>query len=324
MGWFEGVAFGLGVPLFALLFLRGVGFLGGRLTDDPMDAPERKLQSRAVPSIGGPALFLAGLLYYLVAGAFDLEPGDRGMLLLCSAPVAAALVGAFLVGLFDDFREGGLAPLPKVLLQLLAALPLLGVAPGAWGLALVFAGVVAMNALNTFDNADGALTGLVAFTLAPLAPSLCLGLVTFLPFNLGHAPFGALPGSAERRPPRAYLGDSGSHMLGMLLLFFPGAWLALFLPLIDLARVVGLRLAAGQPAWVGDRRHLAHRLEARGLVPWQVMLLQIAIAAPAIFVGTSGLVFENGPATAAGLGLTSVLFLVAVGLSRLPVADRRR
>jgi UDP-N-acetylmuramyl pentapeptide phosphotransferase/UDP-N-acetylglucosamine-1-phosphate transferase len=316
MGALEWIVFGAGVPLFTYLFLELHRRLGLGPSDDPTGSPERKLQAHAVPMIGGPALFATGVLYFLLARLFGLGLADRGTVLLTAPHVGAALVGAFLVGLFDDLREGGLAAGPKVLLQVVASLPLYSIAPGSEGFLLVLAGVVAMNAINTFDNADGAVTGLLAATFAPVAPSLALALAVFLPVNLGRAPFGARPGAPERRPATAYLGDSGSHLLGMLLLFLPGAWVALWLPLLDLARVSWQRKRAGQPPWVGDRRHLAHRMEACGWPPWLVALGQVVIAAPALFIGTSGLLFENLLATVLGLGATLVLFAATVVATR--------
>jgi len=324
MGALEWIVFGAGVPLFTWVFLSLHRKMGFGPADDPGDAPERKLQAFAVPTIGGPVLFATGVLYFLLARVFGLGLADRGTVLLTAPHVGAALVGAFLVGLFDDLREGGLPAGPKVLLQVTASLPLYSIAPGPEGFLLVIAGVVAMNAINTFDNADGAVTGLLCATLAPVSPSLALGLLAFLPTNLGRAPFGARPGSPERLSAAAYLGDSGSHMLGMLLLFLPGAWVALYLPLLDLGRVAWLRKRAGQPAWIGDRRHLAHRMEACGWPPWLVVVAQVAIAAPALFIGTSGLLFENLAATAVGLGATLVLFVAAVVATRTGVAASER
>lgn len=324
MGVLEWSVFGLGVPLFAWLALRLATRLGFGPSDDPGDAPERKLQVHPVPTLGGPVLFAVGVLYFALARFFGVGIVDPGTSLLTSPHVGGALVGAFLVGLFDDLRGGGLDAGPKVLLQLVASLPLYSIAGGVEGVALVLAGVLAMNAINTFDNADGAVTGLLAAGLAPLSPSLGLGLLMLLPANLGRAPLGARPGSPERRPAALYLGDSGSHMLGMLLLFLPGAWLLLYLPLLDLVRVAWLRLRAGQPAWVGDRRHLAHRLEACGLPPWLVVVVVVVIAAPALFVGSSGLLFENPPATAVGLGATLLFFILAVVATRRGVAAAER
>jgi UDP-N-acetylmuramyl pentapeptide phosphotransferase/UDP-N-acetylglucosamine-1-phosphate transferase len=138
----------------------------------------------------------------------------------------------------------------------------------------VLAGVAAQNAANTFDNADGALCAVAGVGLACASP-LSGAVLAFLPFNLGGR--GIL-----RRVPRAWLGDGGSHLLGLLLLTTPVAWAALVLPALDLARVACLRARDGQPIWRGDRRHLAHALEARGLGPAAVDLVLVLLAAPAI------------------------------------------
>jgi UDP-GlcNAc:undecaprenyl-phosphate GlcNAc-1-phosphate transferase len=42
---------------------------------------------------------------------------------------------------------------------------------------------------------------------------------------------------------------------------------ALGIPVLDLVLVVALRLHAGHPVWVGDRRHISHRLVQRGMRP---------------------------------------------------------
>jgi len=119
------------------------------------------------------------------------------------------------------------------------------------------AAVVAMNAANTFDCADGACTALGVMALAGrgiAAPAL-LG---FLPWNL-------FARRGPERVPVAYLGDSGSHLVGMLIAARPDAWILLALPLLDLTRLSFLRLRAGRRPWHGDRLHLAHRLQQRGL-----------------------------------------------------------
>ena len=141
----------------------------------------------------------------------------------------------------------------------------------------------------------------------PVAACAVLG---FLPFNLRRADERALFG----RLPRAILGDSGSHLLGMLVLLTPVAWPALTLPLLDLARVAIERVRSGQPPWVGDRRHLAHRLQARGLSPAAVALVLALIAYPSVGLGA---ILESSPGveTALGIVLTALLFAAATLLS---------
>jgi UDP-GlcNAc:undecaprenyl-phosphate GlcNAc-1-phosphate transferase len=145
---------------------------------------------------------------------------------------------------------------------------------------------VACNAINTFDNADGAAGGLVAVALLARAPLLAAPVLAFLPFNLRsqRSPAG------RGRDAAAYLGDSGSHLLGMLVLLTPAAWPALVLPLADLARLSVVRVREGAAPWVGDRRHLAHRLGAAGLSAPRVVAALLGIAAPTLLLGWVGAV----------------------------------
>ena len=145
--------------------------------DDGSDAPGRKRQHAAIPLIGGAAIALATVAVVVdtlwngwpdVLGRAQVIPGfrfERGHFF-------AALLLAFLTGLLDDIRARGLSPLAKLLGQTLAAAVL------AHGLlhddasASLFArvscgllAVVAQNAANTFDNADGALCAVAGLGL---------------------------------------------------------------------------------------------------------------------------------------------------------------
>ena len=316
MTWLELVLFGAATPVAVLLCLALAPRLG--LVDRPDDAPERKAQAHPVPAVGGLALVLVGLGAWLVLRVVPDSYGWDGLDLLAEPGIAAALLLVFVVGAVDDRLPGGLGPAQKVLGQLLACAPLARVAPGVEGWALVLAGVAAVNVVNTFDNSDGCLTALAAAALAPVAAALAVALAAFLPFNLGRLerPADGEPASAARRlPPLAYLGDGGSHLLGILLLFHPGTWLALTLPALDLARLSVRRTRSGGRAWEGDREHLAHRFEALGWPAWRIAALQVVIAAPTILVGTSG-ARAYPVALLGGVGLTAALFAVALAWSR--------
>jgi len=252
---------------------------------DPQVA-DRKPRTEPVPLVGGTAL-LVGL------ACWDVASGDRAL------PWGALLV-AWAVGSLDDVVRGGLRPARKLLGQCLAGIVLAAWWPdGGAGAraAVVVAAIVAQNAMNTFDNADGAATSVALLGLAPY-PGVRAVLLGFLPFNLVRRPGSAVP--------FAYLGDAGSHVLGVLLVCHAGAPLALLLPLLDLARLVGLRLARGQKPWVGDRSHLAHRLAARGLPPLRVVLVLVAIACPPLIarVWSAG----SSPWVALGAIATTLLF----------------
>ena len=279
-------------------------------------AAGRKLQARPVPPVGGLAVLLGlavttGVLW-LSGGHWDPEIAPW----VDPRAGAAALVLAFLAGAVDDVARHGVRPRTKVLLQSLAALPLalslclhrLAEAPGEPGLALLAAlglvagAVLAQNLFNTFDNADGATTSLGILALAWHAPVFAGPLLGFLPWNLN-----ARAREGARGTPTAYLGDAGSHLLGLLILLVPAAWPALALPLFDLARLCVRRLRVGSKPWIGDRRHLAHRLAHSGLRPLGVCLFLLVVALPVV-----------ARPDAFGLLMTALLFAAAVALTREP------
>lgn len=295
-----------------------------RWTDRP-DGHERhrKLQAAPVPAVGGAAI-LIGLV-----GARLWVPGFGAASLAGATELGlwSALGLAFGVGLVDDSKRGGLSPALKLLGQTAAGVALawpLIFAPQAASLSqvlfLVLGAVVAQNAWNTFDNADGAATSLAALGLAAVGAWPFAAVLAFLPFNLLAARASPTPGvesaaGAARRTPYAYLGDSGSHLLGLLLFAIPAAWPLFSLPLLDLARVALERLAAGVAPWVGDRRHLAHRLQARGLGAFRVCGLLTLISLPAAL----GAFSERGPGpghASIGIALSALAFAAAVLWSR--------
>lgn len=282
----------------------------------------RKLQARPVPVVGGLAIvlgILAGLLVrqalgssqgWMAAGAPGFWPDWLG--LPAASPDSLSLVPALLValavGLADDLRPVGLEWRVKLLGQALVGLTLVG--PGlaaghlALSTALLFGAVcvVAQNAFNTFDNADGAATGLGVLGLAGVSTLGAGAMLGFLPYNMVRR---SQPRSADL--PRSYLGDSGSHALGLFVAAHPASWPVLLLPLCDLARLSVVRLRAGTRPWIGDRRHLAHRFERAGFGQARVLTALLCIAAPAILGDRLGHPLE-------GLAITAALFTLALGV----------
>jgi UDP-N-acetylmuramyl pentapeptide phosphotransferase/UDP-N-acetylglucosamine-1-phosphate transferase len=258
------------------------------LADDPAQAPDRKRQARPVPAVGGIAI-LAGLAAARALPAF--------------AWVGVGL--AFLVGAVDDRRKGGLPPSALLLGQLVVAA---GLVAAGWRLcdgppalavaASGFAVVLAINASNTFDNADGATSAIGVLGLGAGSPLLAAPIAGFLPWNL-------LAAGGTR--PAAYLGNAGSFVVGVLLVLDPVGRFALLLPLLDLARLAFVRTFAGSRPWIGDRRHLAHRLQAKGLATLPVVLVLILVAAPAVIGARLG-----GERALYGCIATLALFVVAV------------
>lgn len=244
-----------------------------------VDRPgERKIQERPVPLMGGVGIYLATL----VGGLLLLFGTGRGIAL--EDPLARWLLAGLwllLVGLVDDRR--GLGPRFRLLAQVLAALlfwpELVAWLSPAWlGVPLGLVWIVGLvNSLNFLDNMDGVAGSTGLWTALLL--SLAAGLAGEVTLGLGLLPFAAaLLGYLwwNRPPARLYMGDAGSTFLGLTLAVFPlvlvapghlDPWLApllLALPIYDTCSVVWIRLREGRPIWLGDRRHVTHRMVARG------------------------------------------------------------
>jgi UDP-GlcNAc:undecaprenyl-phosphate GlcNAc-1-phosphate transferase len=244
------------------------------------DEPGRRPNARAVPRLGGIALFLG---IFVPALAFlDLGRETRGLLL--GAAVATT------VGAVDDFR--GLRWWEKLAGQVAAAaiptyfgiwvhrftFPVLGIHElSPWiGVTLTVLWIVAiMNMVNFLDGLDGLAAGVCAISAgtfsvialslgkpqAAIATAIVLGgCVGFLRHNF--------------YPARIFMGDSGALLLGFVLaaisiqfllktaaiasLFFP--LLVLAIPILDTSFVIAKRIKYRQPVFVGDLTHLHHRL----------------------------------------------------------------
>jgi UDP-GlcNAc:undecaprenyl-phosphate GlcNAc-1-phosphate transferase len=244
------------------------------------DEPGRRPNARAVPRLGGIALFLG---IFVPALAFlDLGRETRGLLL--GAAVATT------VGAIDDFR--GLRWWEKLAGQLAAAaipagfgiwvhrftFPVLGIHElSPWiGVPVTVIWIVAiMNMVNFLDGLDGLAAGVCAISAgtfsvialslgkpqAAIATAIVLGgCVGFLRHNF--------------YPARIFMGDSGALLLGFVLatisvqfllktaaiasLFFP--LLVLAIPILDTSFVIAKRIKYRQPVFVGDLTHLHHRL----------------------------------------------------------------
>jgi UDP-GlcNAc:undecaprenyl-phosphate GlcNAc-1-phosphate transferase len=210
-----------------------------------------------------------------------------------SGKLWAIVVGstlAFGVGFADDVSKGHFPVWAKLGGQLLGALVLVAAGvttsflPFPWmNVVVTVLWMVGMtNAFNLLDNMDGLCAG-VAFVAALVllinAWSLdeifiSLLLVAFMGSLLGFLVFNV-------HPARIFLGDCGSLFIGFLMgsltlleryvshasgLLFPVLMpvLVLAVPLVDTATVVFIRLREKRPIYIGDNRHLSHRLVSLG------------------------------------------------------------
>lgn len=254
--------------------------------------------------------------------------------------LVALLLGAtiaFLVGLLDDVLGNRFKVGFKLAGQVLAAGVL--VAGGirtdflyydALNVALTLVWVVGVtNAFNLLDNMDGLSAG-VAFvaSLVLLVNAWILGeffislvLVALMGSLLGFLVFNWHPASI-------FLGDCGSLFVGFTLAsltllqryvshasstLFPVLMpvLVLALPLLDTATVVFIRVREGRPIYVGDSRHLSHRLVSLGMRP-PLAVFTIYLIALGIGLGAVGL--AHADLVHALLILVQALAVVAVVL----------
>jgi len=166
-----------------------------------------------------------------------------------------------------------------------------------------------MNAINMLDGLDGAAggTALVAgLWLAYAALLQSLGTQAMLLMLLCAAVAGFLVWNARiprlRDQARVFMGDSGSMMLGLALCWFavdvtqgPAramppivcVWI-LAVPLLDMARVMFLRVLRRGDMFDADREHLHYLLLERGVSPRRAAFLLALASALCGAVGVFG------------------------------------
>ena len=262
----------------------------------------------------------------------------------------ALLLGAaiaFLVGLLDDVLGNRFKVGFKLAGQVTAAVVL--VAGGirtdflyydALNVAFTLVWVVGItNAFNLLDNMDGLSAG-VAFvaSLVLLVNAWILG--EFLISLLLVALMGSLLGFLvyNFHPASIFLGDCGSLFIGFTLAsltllqrfvshasstYFPVLMpvLVLALPILDTATVTFIRVREGRPIYVGDSRHLSHRLVSLGMRP-PLAVCTIYLVAFGIGLGAVGL--AHADLVHALLILVQALAVVAVVLILLFYERRSR
>jgi UDP-GlcNAc:undecaprenyl-phosphate GlcNAc-1-phosphate transferase len=288
---------------------------------DPPGA--RKLQLAPVPLVGGVAI-LAACLSAFATRRLLAAPANVVDLASLWLPLATMAVG-----LLDDRSQKTLSPGWKGLLTLAALAVALALAPAggrSWfasGIALV-ALFALVHATNTIDHVDGLCAGCCALALFAAAGAAIQreepGLAPWLA-ALGGGALGFLFLNFPRA--RVFLGDSGTLLLGGCLAWLwlhwqrPEVFLLATVPLADFLSVAWLRVRAGGLPWLGDRRHVTHRLIARGHSPTRAVLALLALQAAAAVCGGWLLAHPLPIATATA---TTGLALALVALAFVGVA----
>jgi UDP-GlcNAc:undecaprenyl-phosphate GlcNAc-1-phosphate transferase len=296
-----------------------------------MDQPSiRKMHTKAMPRLGGAAIYLAFILALLLLG-------DHFVI----SQAVSILLGATLVsfcGIWDD--RWGMRPLLKLGIgQPLAALILIAsdirvsfLPYPILNIVVTIIWVVGItSALNLLDNMDGLSAG-----VATVASAFFLLLAAmsgqYLVGSLAAALLGACLGFLlyNFNPASIFMGDTGSLFIGFVLaavgikLRFPGrldivTWmipaLVLGVPIFDTTLVVISRLRRGlNPTTHPGKDHFSHRLVAMGFSQRE------AVMAIYLICGALGLlaIFLTQASIVEGYAIGAVVLIVSLfGLWRL-------
>jgi UDP-GlcNAc:undecaprenyl-phosphate GlcNAc-1-phosphate transferase len=323
-----------------------------RLVDEPSDG--RRVHQKAVPRLGGIAIFLSvliavsvlGLVNNLLTQALRPELKEIFVFLLCGFLV-------LLLGVYDDLRGANatvkFAGLIAVTVLFYAlggriehlSIPFIGgvnLHPVV-GFLLTIVWVVGIaNAFNLIDGVDGLATGSALFSsLVLLTVSLLQGKVMVAVCALVLT--GALAGFLRYNfnPASIFLGDSGSLFVGFSLaaLSILGSQkastavavaipiLAFGLPMVDTGVAIARRFVNRKPIFQGDREHIHHMLLQRGWSQRRVALVLYGVSA--VF-GLLAMLFVNSGSslTAVVLFVVGVAVAIALGNLRYPEVDELR
>jgi UDP-GlcNAc:undecaprenyl-phosphate GlcNAc-1-phosphate transferase len=333
----------LGAYLLSVALMPTVRWLATRLglLDRPDDG--RRWHERAIPRLGGVAVFASVFIVGAVGALFD----NRGHLVLLMPLIVGVAGGAtilFVTGLVDDIR--GVRASVKIMVQLVAALivyragfridnlmltPQSSVMLGAYSLPVTLLWMVGLsNAFNLVDGADGLAGGVAAIALVATAISAAaVHDVTVLWCSL--ALLGAMLGFLQFNwpPARIFLGDSGSLVVGFLLavLTVKGATerngsvhvlaplFALAYPLLDTGVSMLRRWLRGEPLARADGRHIHHQIRTMGVGPRQSLLLICGLSAVIATLGLSATFAPPQLTVAIALaGVVSLLLIFVYGL----------
>ena len=311
-----------------------------------LDTPnsERKIQRTAVPYLGGFGIALAVVLTTFAAITFS-EATSENYFLALSVLAPAIVLG--LIGFIDDKKH--LTPLSRFIAQTFAGVftALVLILTNTVGnptnsvfldaLLTIIWVVGICNAINFFDNMDGAAGGISALSGFGFA---IIGLQNgqFFVAAFGLVLSGACVGYLfwNWNPAKIYMGDAGALFIGIILaalavrvdpvsvsgigaFFVPICVLAL--PILDTTTVVIDRLRRKVSPFEGGLDHLSHRLRRKGLSVRQSVTTLCLIQSISILIGflinMSGNTYDSILATLEMiLGLSLLIWFL-----RIPAQD---
>jgi UDP-GlcNAc:undecaprenyl-phosphate GlcNAc-1-phosphate transferase len=287
------------------------------IADKPDDG--HKLHDTNTPFVGGAGVLAALCFAFIFLINFHSEQHQK-----CIALVICSIV-IFITGFVDDAIRLGYK-LRFAIQAMVALIMILGggvvlnelgdlffglpLQLGMFGVIFtVIATIGGINALNMIDGVDGlsgsiALVSLLLIGAAAyitqdqynliLIGALAGGVAGFLYFNLRH-PY--------QQRARVFLGDNGSMLLGLMLVWLlvdlsqdpdpsitPVTAIWLFsVPLMDMAGVMLRRVYAGQSPFTSDRQHLHHLLMKSGFRVSETVFTMVLLHSLLGIIGLAGM-----------------------------------
>lgn len=252
---------------------------------------ERKIHTRAIPPLGGVAIFIGFVLSSIIA--------TDGLSFDSLKYIVAAVIVMFFIGLKDDLMD--ISAKKKLVIQFFAAVILVALGNvrftnlhGILGIhelnyfasiiISLFAVVVIINAFNLIDGIDGLASGIAIlvsgifgtwfymtgnYPFSIMSFALVGSLVGFFLFNV----FG--------RSNKLFMGDTGSLIIGIIISSLvirfneinivqtipyainasPAVSFAIIVvPLVDTLRVMSIRITQRRSPFSADNNHVHHRL----------------------------------------------------------------
>jgi UDP-GlcNAc:undecaprenyl-phosphate/decaprenyl-phosphate GlcNAc-1-phosphate transferase len=297
-----------------------------------VDQPDqRKVHTKAMPRMGGLAIFIGVLAGYFTSGLYK-------------EPIASITLGALVivaVGLLDD--KFALSPKLKLLGQLLAAgivvysgltieflyIPFFDrIDIGFLAIPMTILWVIGItNAINLIDGLDGLAAGISSISLATIAFMAFMNgkvLILTLALIVLASAVGFL--FYNFHPAKIFMGDTGSLFLGYMiavlsllglyksvtLFSFVVPVLILGVPLFDTIFAIIRRVVNKKPISAPDKSHLHHRLISLGFSHRETVLIIYALG---LFFSISAIIFTK--ATLWG----SVLLIAALLITIQTIAE---
>ncbi len=287
------------------------------------DLNARKVHVKAIPRLGGVAIFLAAMFMTIPVLLLSNTIGDafRGTLKQVIGLLSAGTV-IFLVGLIDDLSK--LRARTKLLVQLIVAIGIcscvilirrVGVEGWfsasfgwfAWPLTILWI-VGITNAVNFIDCLDGLAAGISAIVCGVIAVfAIYTGQVVMAVLML--ALLGSLTGFLffNFNPAKIFMGDCGSMFLGfilavasvmcsnksMTLVALALPFLALGVPIFDMLFNMLRGFLERRSMFAPDRGHIHHRLLDMGLRHRHVVIFMYLVTLLAAGLGMFMMITRN-------------------------------